>query len=255
MSIALLVVTHNIKEVLLFKSNQLDSLNINEIVIVNTGVKVDVILGDRNVRIYDYKFNNNFPEVKNYGISKIRSNWILTIDTDELFDKNLLDKIQTLTKDTNIEGYWFRRKTFISKDKYLKYGLFYPDWQLRLFRNRIDYRYSGGVHALLPIENSKTMQVNGDILHYPSNPKYESFSNFKNLLPYIEMDTKEVLNLHRSSVFYLWVGWLKFLSIFTSGYFRGKGFLDGWAGFRAHILFALTIALPYFLAARKCLNN
>jgi hypothetical protein len=47
------------------------------------------------------------------------------------------------------------------------------------------------------------------------------------------------------------VGIWQFLTLFMSGFIRGKGFLDGWAGFRAHILFAASIAAGYFLAAKQ----
>lgn len=257
MKISLLLVTHNIDEVLIYQSPSWEILSsfVDEAIIVNTGkLKYELkIPKKQKTRIITYKFNNYFPDAKNYALAKAKGDWILTIDTDEIFEDSLLRKIPDLVNNSRIDGYWFRRKTFINKHgKYLKYGLFYPDWQLRLFRNKKEYRYAGGVHALLPIPKKRTHEIELDIQHFPTVPKYESFSNFKNLIGYINMDSTEFSkNSNLSWLGLVFKGMNGFITIFFSGYFRGKGFLDGWAGFRAHLMFASSVGLSYLLAAWK----
>lgn len=254
MSISFVIITHNLNEILTVKSKQIFDPVFREIIIINTGEKGSYpeVEKDKRVKIYTHEFSQYFPELKNFALAKVTSDWIFTLDTDELAQQELFLSLPDLIKNVSIEAYWFRRRTFIHKsNKYLKYGLFYPDWQLRLFRNKKQYIYSGGVHALLPIPQNKTKEIPLDILHYPTKPKYDSFLDFVNLLPYIKMDSKERLNENKSSIQYFMIGVYKFFFVFLSGFFRGKGFLDGWAGFRAHLLFSLSIGLSYIIAATK----
>lgn len=250
MKLSLLIVTHNISEILLISQKEINQIPFNEFILVNTGNKLlDKKNLPPNTKYFDHSFNNNFPEVKNYGLQKCTGEWILTIDTDELLEQQLVDSIPMLIQDRTVDGYWFGRKTFIdSKGTYLRHGLFYPDFQLRLFRNKKNYKYSGGVHALLPIPQSKTKEINLDLLHYPTIPKYESFLNISNFIPYIKIDGRELLEKRKPVLWYIHMGLWKFITLFFSGYFRGKGFLDGVPGLRAHVLFAASIGLSYLYA-------
>jgi hypothetical protein len=211
------------------------------------------IVNINNIKVITKHCNNidNFSLIKNLSLKDILSEWVLSLDSDEELSQELIDILPELTKDESIDGYWFRRRNYISKTKYLKYGLFYPDWQLRLFRNNKGYKYHGAVHEQLDISYSKTRQIPTDIYHYPNNPKYSKFSDFANLMPYVNIKAVELGKLPHSLLGYYSKGILQFIKLFFGGYFRGKGFLDGYPGFRAHLMFAWSIALPYFLAARN----
>ncbi len=257
MNVSLVIVTHNVDELFVVQSKQITNPLFSEVVIINTGKKDISSLTNlklSNLRVFDHEFQNDLPQIKNIGIQQATGDWILTIDTDELFEDSLLAEVPQLIINDEIDGYWFRRKTFIdSKGTYLKHGLFYPDWQLRLFRRRREYLYSGGVHALLPIPQQRTKEISLDLLHYPTNPKYQSFANFKNFLPYIYMDAAEYTKKSNSAFKLIILGIKEFINLFFGGYLRGKGFLDGWAGFRAHLLFASYISAIYFFAAHTML--
>jgi hypothetical protein len=173
----------------------------------------------------------------------------LFLDGDERVSEELVKVIPELLKDNSVDGYWIPRKTFITPDRYLKYGLFYPDYQLRLFRVKKEYRFVGAVHEVVQIPDAKTKKIGQPLLHYPDHPKYTAFSDFKNMNMYITIHAKELRALRKSSWQYYAEGLWQGVFLFCSGFFRGKGFLDGWAGFRAHVLFAASIAAGYFGAA------
>lgn len=192
--------------------------------------------------------------MRNFGLEKANGEWILMIDSDEKLSTGLIHEIPSLIKDPHIDGYWFRRKTFIAKEIYLRYGFFYPDYQLRLFRNKKEYRYIGAVHEALTIPKEKTKEVPLDILHYPANPKYTSWQDFKNMLPYIRIQAAELQKKQFSAVQLFWLGCTTFWILMFKGFIRGKGFLDGYAGFRAQVLFSLSIASGYILAGFRKLS-
>ena len=87
-------------------------------------------------------------------------------------------------------------------------------------------------------------------MHYPTNPKYTKYSDFKNLIPYIQIETNKIKGQNLNSLYLIGKFFKTFFYLFFSGFFRGKGFIDGLAGFRAHILFSLSISLPYIWAAK-----
>lgn len=206
-------------------------------------------------QVFLARFGGDFSAMRNFGLSKASSEWILMIDADERLSGELREQISHFVKHKDIDGYWFRRRTYISPSRYLRYGLFYPDYQLRLFRCRKEYRYRGAIHEQLTIPKEKTKEIHYDILHYPQHPKYTSFHDFSNFFPYIRIQVKELEVSSESALQLLWEGIKQAIMLFGGGFFRGKGFLDGWAGFRAHYLFMCSILLAYTRASWKKLTR
>ena len=97
-------------------------------------------------RIFLHKYENDLVKQRNFAISKVKYSWILTIDADETLVNDSEDSIRSLINRNDIDGYWFPRRSYINQDTYLKHGLFYPDWQLRLFRNKKNIYYGGPLH-------------------------------------------------------------------------------------------------------------
>ena len=167
MKLSVLMITKNAKEVIEEALKSLKGLW-DELVIIDSGSKdgtLEIAKKFTN-NVSSYPFQDNYSDVRNIGLSKVTGNWILVLDADERLSEELKRKISVLINDRNTDGYWFRRKTFISTKEYLRYGLFYPDWQLRLFRNKRGYYFKGAVHEQLTIPKRKTKEMPYDILHY-----------------------------------------------------------------------------------------
>ena len=72
---------------------------------------------------------------KNTGFKKAKNDWILSIDADEIVSPELKKEIQNLLKGRSFkDGYFIPRKNIIF-GKQIEYCGWYPDHQLRLFRN------------------------------------------------------------------------------------------------------------------------
>ena len=102
--------------------------------------------------VYDYKWNNNFSDARNYAISKTKTEYVLIVDADEVLisaDYNKLikciednkDKVGRIERDNEFvrEG-----KKYISKEKVN-----------RLF-SKNKYKYEGSIHEqIVSIDGSK----------------------------------------------------------------------------------------------------
>jgi glycosyltransferase involved in cell wall biosynthesis len=256
--ISAVVLTLN-NEKLIEKLIQNLKLVVGEIIIVDTGSNDDTVkIAEKlKCRVFHKKFNSNFSELRNFGINQAKGEWILSIDSDELLSLDLIKKIPELIKDQNIEGYFIGCKTYLTSQRYLKYGLFYPDRHLRLFKNKTDYKFGGNVHEQpnIPKSRTKDVELGIDILHFPQRPKYTKFSDFPNMYPYIRIQAQYLINTNQNPLWLIVNGIGEFIRLFFGGFFRGKGFQDGWAGLRAHLLFSASISGGYLLASYKILSK
>lgn len=115
-----------------------------QIVIVDTGSSDNTkkVASKYTDCVYDYKWNNNFSDARNYAISKVKTEYVLIVDADEVLisvDYNKLikciednkDKVGRIERDNEFvrEG-----KKYISKEKVN-----------RLF-SKNKYKYEGSIH-------------------------------------------------------------------------------------------------------------
>lgn len=124
--------------------NCLESLKdfVDEIIIVDTGStdKTKEICKEYTDKIYDYKWDDNFANARNFSLSKCKYNWILRVDGDE-----------ELTPSFKVDAY----NEMINNvaDAYLiPIQNIQPDGStplsttLRLFKANKDIQYTGRVH-------------------------------------------------------------------------------------------------------------
>ncbi len=197
------------------------------------------ICKDYTSNIYSISRKKYVELARNDAISKAKYDWILVIDADETLPSHSEEVIRKLILNGEVDGYQFPRKNFIDNKQYLKYGYFYPDYQIRLFRNNKKIRYSGKIHEQ-PFINNRRLKICDDIFinHNFSHSKYKSFFSFPLFFPYIRIEGKMISE--EFSLFELVIkSSIDFLRHFYRSFFKLKGFKDGYIGFRAILLFAL----------------
>jgi glycosyltransferase involved in cell wall biosynthesis len=67
---------------------------------------------------------------KNYALSLCTQPWVLSLDADEVLTDELINEIKSLDLSEN-SAYEIPRKLFIGK-RFIRWGGYYPDYQLRL---------------------------------------------------------------------------------------------------------------------------
>ena len=106
-------------------------------------------------RVIPHKNNpTNLNDSKNFGFTKARGPWILSLDSDERVEPDLKQEIELLLQHEHIpeDGFYLPRKNIIF-GKWIEHGLWYPDHQLRLFKK--------GKGRFAAIHNHELLKVDG----------------------------------------------------------------------------------------------
>ncbi|CAN5349346.1 glycosyltransferase family 2 protein [soil metagenome] len=104
---------------------------------------------------------------KNFAIDMAVSDWILSLDADEIVSPELANEIATLLKSPDLEshdGYRIPRVLYIG-DTPVRHGGFYPDAQLRLFKRGKGRFNDRLVHEAIRVQGAVGM-LKHDLLHY-----------------------------------------------------------------------------------------
>lgn len=119
----------------------------DEIVFVDGGSRdatPDIALARPGVRFHHRPFDGSIAEQKNFALDQALGDWILLLDSDELLCDRALAAVPRLIQNPWRSWYKFRRCWLVngpSGPRQAVSTLHYPDFQLRLFRNRPPFRY------------------------------------------------------------------------------------------------------------------
>lgn len=174
----------------------------------------------------------NIDLQKNLGIEKASSDWILVLDADEIITPELGTEIKQVISDhqSSASGYQIPRKNIIFR-KWIEHTGWYPDFQLRLFRNghgKYDKRH---VHEPLKIDG-EIQKLNEPLIHY----NFETVSQFlyRHLLVYAPNEAEE---LDSRGYVFDWKSAIRFpMSEFLSRFFAREGYKDGFHGLMLSLL-------------------
>jgi glycosyltransferase involved in cell wall biosynthesis len=176
-----------------------------------------------NVKIYKNEFIG-FGPLKNLAISYASNEWILSVDSDEVFSEKLVDEILSLSLDKNTI-YSILRDNYYNK-KLIKCCGWENDFVLRLFNKNSTKFNDQQVHESLIIQNDISVKkLTNSFKHF----SFENASELVNKMQhYSTLYAKEQKNKKTSSP-------IKAISrgafTFFKNYFFQKGFLYGYEGF------------------------
>jgi len=139
-----------------------------EIVIVDAGStdRTKFIATDYNARLLRREWSG-FVDQKNYAFSKASHDWILSLDADEALSPELASSIRNLKASPPSEagaGFELCRVTFF-QDRWIRFGDWYPDFLIRLFRKSRGTATGGSVHERIEVEG-EIRRLSGDLAHY-----------------------------------------------------------------------------------------
>jgi glycosyltransferase involved in cell wall biosynthesis len=140
---------------------------VDQIVIIDSGStdSTPLIAGDFNARFIHQPWLGYVGQ-KNFALSHASHGWILSLDADEELSGRLRDEIRALREiePPAFSGYSMPR-CVLYEGKWIRYGDWYPDRLVRLFR-KDKARFSGGkVHERLEVDGA-VVALNGEIHHY-----------------------------------------------------------------------------------------
>lgn len=178
-----------------------------------------------NVQFIQHEWNGPVAQFT-YAFSLIETEWIITIDQDEICSPTLQHTIITAIQNVsqNVCGFYVPRRSWYY-DRFLKYSGWYPDYLLRVFRKNGIYFSQQGVHEKIH-PHTHTQKLIGDILHYPYSSFYQHLEKINS---YAQYGAEDLAKQKKSGGICIAIshGLGRFIRI----YILKKGFLDGKAGF------------------------
>ena len=176
----------------------------------------------------------NIDPQKNFGFSKATGDWILSLDADERITPELTNEIKsvlsqqpTATRSTSSgqdsqqpSGYWLPRKNIIF-GKWIQSDMWWPDYQLKLFKKGKGKFGKNDVHKALILEGGSEKLTNPLVHHnYVSIHQYiQKLNNYTDI---------EAENLSLQGYSLNWLDAIRFpINDFVKTFFLQKGFKDG----------------------------
>lgn len=206
----------------------------DDVVVVDSGSSDDTVSIAKNAgaRVYEYGWHG-YGANKNYGNDQAKNDWIISIDGDEIMSSTLIDTVNNLVPKRNTV---YQLNSMVNyAGTWIKHSGWYPRWKHRIF-NRRDCKWNDAlVHEdLTPIDNKKTIKLDGDLLHY----SYSSVTEHKKKVKeYAYLKARRWIEQGKSpSIGKRFLGPL-FNLIKT--YVIHLGFLDGKAGWTIAIMDAI----------------
>ena len=185
-----------------------------------------------------------FAAQKNSALEKCACDWLLSLDADEALSDELAKEIwELLEGDPPFDGYALpRRNLFLGR--WMRFGGFYPDPKLRLFRRGAAEFEARPVHETVHFPG-KAGRLKGDMVHnaYPTLSAYIA-----------HMDRYSTLGAERVVSTGKWGRqWPAFAAnvalnpaaTFVYNYFFRLGFLDGREGLLLHLYHSVYVSWKY----------
>lgn len=211
----------------------LESVNwADEIILVDSGStdKTVEIAKNYQVKVFPRPNNLMLNVNKNYGFTKASGDWILNLDADERATPELAEEIKATMQQCNnvamkqVNGYWLPRKNVIF-DKWIKSRMWWPDYQLRLFRNGQGQFPKKHVHEKIAVKG-ETAQLKNPFLH----ENYSSVSQFLYKMDRIYTENEVGIFLESGKKIN-WRDSLKWpVADFLKTFFAQEGYKDGLHG-------------------------
>ncbi|AJX32070.1 glycosyltransferase family 2 protein [Burkholderia oklahomensis] len=215
----------------------LDALSFADAVVVVDGGSTDATAeiakahGARVIVAADWP---GFGPQKNRAVAALDTDWVLSIDTDEIVTPELAASIQAAMRAPRAQVYALDRLSSFC-GRWVRHGGWYPDWVPRLFR-RGAARFSDDlVHERL-VFDGPAAKLDGKLLHY-------SYEDFETVLRKLDAYSSAGAAQRRAAG--KQGGFAKALGrgawAFVRTYLLRRGFLDGRAGFMIAVFNAETV--------------
>ena len=179
---------------------------------------------------------------KNYALELCTQDWVLCLDADEEVTSALADEIRKAIAGNGNRGYAIPRKNLFM-GRWMRFGGFYPDPKLRLFRRGEGYSTGHDPHDRYVMKDSAAdvIRCKHPMVHY-TYPTLTLYLDHMNR--YSSLGAKKAFGEgHRSFSFINIV--LRPIFTFLYNYFIRLGILDGREGLLLHLYHCAYVSWKY----------
>ena len=176
---------------------------------------------------------------KQKAFAAATQDWILYLDADERVSEKLKKEILAAVKKKSYQGFWLPRKNIIF-GQWIKHSLWWPDYQLRLFRRGKAFLPCQSVHEQ-PKLTGKAGYLKSPLIHQSYQTVTQYVERLNNL--YTENDLRVFL---REKKKIHWYDALRFpAEDFLATFFARKGYRDGLHGLVLSLLQAFSSFITF----------
>lgn len=210
----------------------------DEIVIVDSGSTDNTleIAASHGARIFHQDWLG-YGKQKNFALAQCANEWVLSLDADEVLTDDLIEEIQGLDYQSQVVGYRIARKLFVG-EKFICWGGYYPDYQLRLFRNSLGGFNELAVHESVQLpDKARVQDLKKPLDHFSYDSLEQMDAAFTKFAKLSTKKRSRLLNPLRAT--------FNFFYTFLYKYFLRLGFLHGLTGLRLAWIHAKYSFLKY----------
>ena len=218
----------------------------DELILVDSGSTDNTvaIAQEFGVKVFSETWKGYGPQM-NSAIDKGTSDWVFSLDADEVMTPELQAEIAALITGTpEFDAYWIPRRNRIF-GRWMRHGGQYPDYKLRLFRQGTARLPEDTEPHATPKWKGPKGKLKGDLLHYqyPTVALYIEHMN-----RYSSASVPLVLRKGRNcrGVFeFVTMTFINPILTFVKNYIFRLGFLDGRQGLLFHLYHSSYISWKY----------
>ncbi len=180
-----------------------------------------------------------YVDQKNYAVGLASHDWVLSLDADEEVTGELKNEIFKLLNSEPVETAFSIARRTIHSGQWIRYGGWYPNRLVRIFRKSQGSWRGGAVHEFWATQG-KQGKFKSDLIHY----SFDSISDqvARNDL-YSTLGAKALREAN--CTFSIWRLIFKPISKFFETYLIKLGFLDGYRGFFISVSAAYSVFLKW----------
>jgi len=211
----------------------------DEIVIVDSGStdRTGEIAREHEARL-EFRRWTHYGEQKNHAAAIATSDWVLSLDADEVLSSRLQSALLDWKKRTpRFDVYEVARRTCYLGE-WIRHSGWYPDFKKRLYRKGTA-EFAGSLHESLQYEGV-CGRLAGDLLHYTIHEFAEHEANVEKYSTLAARQMYQHGKRHWRGALLLATPWS-----FFHTYIVRLGFLDGYRGILIARMAAKTVRLKY----------
>ncbi|MFH1827246.1 MAG: glycosyltransferase family 2 protein [bacterium] len=250
--------------------------------------KTSKIAESMGAKIYKTKFVRYVEPVREIGIGLANTQWVLLLDADELISNELNKEISLMISDpkskksfnknldvkffysqrsptssripaqkkltssvlpSSYSSYWIPRKNVFAGKKWLKYGGWWPDYQIRLINKNFFIKWPKQIHST-PVIKGECGYLKKPIIHN-FHGDFENMVNKTLIFEDIESNLLYKGKKNANTLIFM----RKFLGEFYRRLIKKFGFLDGPIGIIEGVYQSFSKTITYLLLYEKKKNR
>jgi len=177
---------------------------------------------------------------KNYGFEKAEGEWLLNLDADECVSDELKEEIREIIKQPQkVVAFQMPRKNIIF-GRWIQHGIWWPDYQIRLFKKGKAKFACRHVHEKLEV-TGEVGQLKNPLLHH----NYYSISQFVRKMNEIYTENEAENYLKAKKKIYWYDAIRMPVNDFIANFFARESYKDGLHGLVLSLLQAFYAFLVF----------